>query len=148
MDRLIRAVDKCRQIVSHSVTAQIGVGEYEPANMEYIRWLDQSDFDQFVLEADVMISHAGIGNIVAAKSAGIPILVMARSARYGEHINDHQADTLASLGDRPFIFPLGSPADIPRGLDWASTFRPATPGQEPSDTLAARLKNHIQAISR
>lgn len=48
------------------------------------------DFDRFATEADVVISHAGVGSLLGLLELGVyPLLVPRRVARK-EHVDDHQ----------------------------------------------------------
>ncbi|HUQ96914.1 MAG TPA: glycosyltransferase, partial [Chitinophagaceae bacterium] len=44
-------------------------------------------------KASLIVSHAGMGNIISALEREKPILVLPRLAQYGEHRNDHQMAT-------------------------------------------------------
>ncbi len=55
-----------------------------------------SEFERFSREADVVITHAGVGTILFLLDLGIyPVAVVRRSAR-GEHVDDHQ-EQIATL---------------------------------------------------
>ncbi|WP_299235876.1 glycosyltransferase [uncultured Halomonas sp.] len=48
-------------------------------------------------EADLVVTHAGMGNILACLEQGKPFLMLPRLARLGEHRNDHQMDTAEAI---------------------------------------------------
>lgn len=55
-----------------------------------------ADFERFSREADVVVTHAGVGTILFLLDLGIyPVAVVRRHA-HGEHIDDHQ-EQIASL---------------------------------------------------
>lgn len=57
-----------------------------------------AEFDRLAAEADVVVTHAGVGTILALLEMGIhPVVVPRRTAR-GEHVDDHQAQ-IARLTD-------------------------------------------------
>lgn len=47
--------------------------------------------------ADLVVTHAGMGNIMACLEQGKPFLMLPRLARLGEHRNDHQVDTAEAI---------------------------------------------------
>lgn len=61
-------------------------------------FLNAAQFDQAVANADVVISHAGVGTFLQVLEAGLhPVLAVRRRVR-NEHIDDHQAQ-IASLAN-------------------------------------------------
>lgn len=70
------------------------------------REVSSVDFRRYATEADVVITHAGVGTVLGLMEWGIaPIAVVRRQAR-GEHVDDHQ-EQLAELMTRTGIgFPV------------------------------------------
>ncbi|HET9516724.1 MAG TPA: glycosyltransferase, partial [Actinoplanes sp.] len=54
-------------------------------------------------EADVVISHAGVGSALAAMQAGRRALYVPRRRAYGEHIDDHQVEMARELEGRDLV---------------------------------------------
>ena len=97
-DRLIRPVDAWAGERSGSnVFAQIGRSDLRPRNIEWTAFLDPLDCRQRISEADVIITHAGMGTILTALEFGKPVLVMPRRADLRETRNDHQFGTSRAL---------------------------------------------------
>jgi len=94
-DRLFKVVDKAIEdgILEGEVFGQIGEGNYQPRNFEFVRFLDKEDFDAHVARAQLVLGHAGIGVIVQALKSGVPLLALARRAELGECVNNHQVAT-------------------------------------------------------
>jgi UDP-N-acetylglucosamine transferase subunit ALG13 len=93
-DRLIRAVDVWaghRQ--RRDVVAQVGPTAYRAANIETHPFLDPTDFRRCVKQAELTVSHAGMGTIITALELGKNVVVMPRRAELLEHRNDHQLAT-------------------------------------------------------
>ena len=62
--------------------------------------IPERDLIQAMSEADVVISHAGVGTALAALEVGkCPVLVPRRLA-HGEHVDDHQTQIAAELARR------------------------------------------------
>lgn len=52
--------------------------------------IEDSEFDRNILEADVVITHAGVGSILRILELGkFPVVLPRRKSR-GEHVDDHQ----------------------------------------------------------
>lgn len=65
-------------------------------------------FSEIFDKANVIVSHAGMGNIIRALDLNKAIIVVPRQASLGEHINDHQQDTTNSLIGLPNLFPANN----------------------------------------
>ena len=99
-DRLIRAVDAwAADNPQHHVYAQIGATSYQPENIEYAPFIEPADFKQRFREADIIVSHAGMGTILSSLQYQKPLLVMPRIAALGEHRNEHQLATAKHLAE-------------------------------------------------
>jgi UDP-N-acetylglucosamine--N-acetylmuramyl-(pentapeptide) pyrophosphoryl-undecaprenol N-acetylglucosamine transferase len=62
--------------------------------------IPEHELMQAMREADVVVTHAGVGSALAVLEAGkIPLLVPRRLS-LGEHVDDHQIQLARELGDR------------------------------------------------
>ncbi len=93
-DRMIRIVDEWVGDNNESAFAQIAEGKYIPKNMQWKAFIDADEYNRRVEQADLVVAHAGMGNIITAREKQVPIIVMNRQYKLGEHRNDHQADGL------------------------------------------------------
>lgn len=99
-DRMIRTIDAWAVANDrHDVFAQIGRDAWRPARIEWVENLGAREFSDRVAEAELVVSHAGMGTVLTALELGKPILVMPRRAALREHRNDHQVDTAKKLGE-------------------------------------------------
>ncbi len=103
-DRLIRCVDEWAQEHGAAVHAQIAGGEYVPQHANWDRFMTTDAFNDQLNAAELIISHAGMGNIITALEQNKPIIVMNRQHKLGEHRNDHQADGLAWMSKLPGVY--------------------------------------------
>lgn len=103
-DRLTGAVDQwAASQPGRRIFAQIGVTERRPANMSWTAFLDPSAYRQRIYEAQVVITHAGMGTILTALEFGKPILVVPRRGVLRETRNDHQVGTARALAEAGLI---------------------------------------------
>ena len=96
LDRLVSAGE-----VEGEVFAQIGASTYEPRSFPFEHFMEPNAFKAAEERADIVISHGASGSIMGALNAGKKVIAVARLAKYGEHINDHQVainETLAAEG--------------------------------------------------
>lgn len=96
LDRLVATGD-----ITDEIFAQIGSSTYEPKNFPFKHFMEPVDFKAAEGKADIVISHGASGSIMGALNAGKKVIAVARLAKYGEHINNHQVainETLANEG--------------------------------------------------
>jgi len=112
-DRLIRAADSLASVSANEAWfAQIGAGSFEPKHMEFARFLDKADFDRHVHRSDFIIAHGGIGIVSDALKASKPLLVVPRTARLGEHVNDHQVESTKFYADNGHVLVANEGDDL------------------------------------
>jgi UDP-N-acetylglucosamine transferase subunit ALG13 len=92
-DRLVKAVDEIAPSLHTEIIAQVSKSAYKAQHIKTFDFIAPHEFDVFFNRASLIVSHAGMGNIISALEREKPILVMPRLARYGEHRNDHQMAT-------------------------------------------------------
>ena len=124
-DRLIRYVDEWAS--RHGVVgmAQIAGGEYLPQYLQWERFMTTPVFNQHLQAADLIISHAGMGNIITALENRKPIIVMNRQHALGEHRNDHQLDGLEWMSKLPGVYTATTQAELTALLERRQTLQAA-----------------------
>ena len=97
-DRLVRTVDAWAGSADRrDVIAQIGRTKYRPSHMDWIAFLDPSEFRRHLFEADLIVTHAGMGTILTGLEFGRRILVLPRRGDLMETRNDHQFGTTGAF---------------------------------------------------
>tara|TARA_Y100000310_G_scaffold322826_1_gene382380 strand:- start:781 stop:1266 length:486 start_codon:yes stop_codon:yes gene_type:complete len=92
-DRLLKEVDLLveKGKIKEKVFCQIGHSSYKPKS-EFARFLTLDEFNKKLSEANIVITHAGEGNIGLCKNLGKKMIVIPRRKEFGEHTNDHQLE--------------------------------------------------------
>lgn len=112
-DRLTKLVDEfCNMCPEETVFGQIGNGNYQPKNFEFVNHLGISEFDQKFSDAEIIISHAGMGTIISSLVEGKPIVVTPRVAALGEHRNEHQISTVKRFQAKDNFYIVERSADL------------------------------------
>jgi len=145
-DRLIRAVDAAVEqgVIEEKVIAQIGRGSVKPKNMYFKELLPEDDYEQYISEASVVISHAGIGTIITALNHHKPLLVMPRMKCYKECVNDHQVTTARQFEKHGFVLAAYEAAQLPEMYEAIRTFKPEkrqSQAQAVTDSISVFLDN-------
>lgn len=103
-DRLVRAVDDwAKDNGVDDIVAQIGPSDYVPHTLKAFSFFDRDAFLRLQMEADLYVSHAGMGSILTAMQFSKPIIIMPRDHSLGEHRNDHQQATARRFSGKPGV---------------------------------------------
>lgn len=89
-----------------------------------VEQLRGEEFDQLARDSDVVITHAGVGTILALLEMGIHPVVVPRRAARGEHVDDHQLQIARLVDDLGVASSRESPAldaDAIRGASRLAT---------------------------
>jgi UDP-N-acetylglucosamine transferase subunit ALG13 len=90
-------------------------------------------------EADVVITHAGVGSILCATREGHAPLVVPRRHDLGEHIDDHQVELTRALGTRGSIIAVWDTDAL------ADLVASAPPRRPPVDAVEPPLCGRVRA---
>ena len=144
-DRMLRAIDEWAiEQAFTDIFAQISRAEFIPVGFESTDFISPELFDLKFKEADLIVSHAGMGTIISALQHSKPIIVMPRLAQFHEHRNDHQLATAKSFAKLGFVKAVYSETELQQALDAASEMKPAPAiGSGASTGLIEYLKEVI-----
>ena len=98
-NRLLKKIDE----LIEEVFAQIGVSNYKPQNYKYKEFVTQDEFNKYLDEARLIITHAGTGVIVNAIKKGKKVIGIPRLSKFGEHVDDHQIQLLNEFANMNLI---------------------------------------------
>ena len=106
--RLLEAIQK--QIdngnIKDKVIVQAGYTKYRSNNMDIFDFIAKEKMINMVKEADLIITHAGVGSILEGLKNNKKVIAAARLKKYGEHTNDHQLQILNKFKDMGYILSL------------------------------------------
>jgi UDP-N-acetylglucosamine transferase subunit ALG13 len=144
MDRLLDLTKSFLEANENfNCVAQTGESKHLPINMHCIKWLTQEKFRHHYSKADIILSHAGMGNILLAAELEKPIVIMPRVAEYGEHVNNHQTGTLTGFSDRDFVFPAIDQESFSNAILDAQNWSPHNIDLQPRSSLVSSLKQYL-----
>lgn len=95
-ERLLKVIEQAIKdgVIQDRVIAQTGYTKFQSDVMEVFESISHDDFSKYLEEADIVITHGGVGTIMTALEQHKKILGAARLQEYGEHVNDHQIQIL------------------------------------------------------
>jgi beta-1,4-N-acetylglucosaminyltransferase len=98
--RLLRKVDEMAARIPCDVLVQRGYSAYQPKHVMSFDFIPMNQAIETIKQAELVVSHAGIGTIILCKEFGIPLLIFPRRKQFGEHMNDHQLEIARALEER------------------------------------------------
>lgn len=103
-DRLIKAMDEIAGLYKNKeFVAQVSNTNYVSNNLKTVEFLEPAEFEKLFNEAELIVSHAGMGSIISALTKRKPILVVPRLMKYREHRNEHQLATAKKMEQLGYI---------------------------------------------
>lgn len=103
-DRLIKVIDEIAICFpEEKFVVQAFEKEYTPKNIKIEKFIHPERFNNIFDNANLIISHAGMGTILSAMSKKKPIIVMPRLLRYKEHRNEHQLATAKKMKELNYV---------------------------------------------
>lgn len=102
--RLLEAVEMLD--INEQIVAQIGSTQFKSDKMELHKFLNSSEFEKYMKQARIIITHAGVGTIINGLMLNKKMIVAAREKKYKEHVNDHQKQILETFTNQKYIIPL------------------------------------------
>jgi UDP-N-acetylglucosamine transferase subunit ALG13 len=145
-DRMIKIIDLwAGKNNKHTFFAQISNAQYAPKAFPYTDFISPELFDEHFNNADLIISHAGMGTIISALTIGKPIIVMPRLASNHEHRNDHQLATARSFEKLGYVKAAFNEPELLQALDETENIIPAGKiGPGASLKLIETIQNFIK----
>lgn len=144
-DRLVKAVDAWAGGNRETAAfAQIGSSSYKPAHMDWAAYLPLAAFRRKLEAATLVVSHAGIGNLLLALQAKKPILMMPRRLQLNEMRNDHQMATARWLRQMPGVMVADDTDELVEVLRRGEWKEPGSVRAEASPELLAAVREFIE----
>ena len=143
-DRLVKAVDAWAGAHGEAgAFAQIGSSAYKPAHMEWAPYLPVEMFRRKLEAASLVVSHAGVGNLLLALQAQKPIVMMPRRLQLNETRNDHQLATAKWLRQMTGVTVVDDTDELVAALYRGDWQKPGPVRAEASPELLAAVREFI-----
>ncbi len=100
-DRLLRAVDNSAHLIPGTeIIVQTERGNYHPVHVTPVPFITPALFRKYMQDAELVISHAGIGTILAAGEMQKKLILFPRFGSLNETRNDHQIATCKRMAEK------------------------------------------------
>lgn len=124
--RLLEEVEK--QIkkgnIKEEVIVQAGYTKYNSDNMKIFEMIDKDKLQKLVDDANLVITHAGVGSISIALKKGKKVIAVPRLSEYGEHVNNHQLDIVNEFAKKGYIVGINDVSELENAIEKSKDFVP------------------------
>ena len=123
-DRLISLVDEAvsKGWIQEEVIVQAGCTDYLSSSMKIIDYISMDEFEKYMNDCRILITHGGVGTIMSALRLKKPVIACARLAKYGEHHNDHQCEIIENFYEKNYLLQIKDGETLQNALKQAESF--------------------------
>jgi UDP-N-acetylglucosamine transferase subunit ALG13 len=141
-DRLVRAVDLIAG--AEPVIVQHGASQVRPVRATLVDFLPFDEVMEHMRFARVVVTHAGVGSVMAALSAGKRPLVVPRRRSFRETSDDHQLEFARRLAREELVTAVEDPNRLPSAV--AAEARPAIEPDGGESPLVEDLAGYLRSL--
>ena len=92
--------------IKDEIIVQAGHTKYESKKMKIFDFIDYDKMNEYIKNADLIITHGGTGSIVGPLKKGKKVIACARKSKYLEHVDDHQEQLVDVFAEEGYILKL------------------------------------------
>lgn len=124
--RLLEEIEKNIKdgTIREEVIVQAGYTKFQSHRMRIIDLMSKEQLDKFQNEADLIITHGGVGSIISSIEKGKKVIAVPRMHEYGEHVNNHQKEIVKDFNDKGYIIGIEKVEDLKKAIIKLKDFEP------------------------
>lgn len=125
-ERLLKKMDELieKKVIDEKVIVQSGYTNYESKNMRIFDLIPQEELEKYQEQADLIITHGGVGSIISSIKMGKKVIAVPRLHRYHEHVNDHQKQIVEAFDKKGYIIGIQRIDELKKAIFKAQEFVP------------------------
>ena len=123
--RLLEEIDKLieKGVIKEKVIVQAGYTKYTSKNMEIFSLIPQEKLEKYQKEANLIITHGGVGSIITSLKLGKKVIAVPRLHEYGEHVNDHQKQIVENFNEEGYIIGIKDVSELEKAIERQEKFK-------------------------
>ena len=124
--RLLEEIEKNIKdgIIKDEIIVQAGYTKFQSHRMRIIDLMSKEQLEKFQDEADLIITHGGVGSIISSLEKGKKVIAVPRMHEYGEHVNNHQKEIVKDFNDKGYIIGIEKVEDLKQAIIKSKDFEP------------------------
>ena len=125
-ERLLKKMDELieKKVIDEKVIVQSGYTNYESKNMRIFDLIPQAELERYQEQADLIITHGGVGSIVSSIKKEKKVIAVPRLHRYNEHVNDHQKQIVEAFDKKGYIIGIQRIDELENAIIRVQNFEP------------------------
>ena len=131
--------------IKDEVIVQAGYTKYKSRKMRVIGLMSKKQLDEFQDEADLIITHGGVGSIITSLKKDKKVIAVPRMHEYGEHVNNHQIDIVKNFDQDGYLIGIEKVEDLKQALIKIKKFKPKK-YQSNNEKMLKIVSDFIDAI--
>mgnify|MGYP000601116311 CR=1 FL=1 len=145
--RLLEEVEKNIKdgTIQEEVIVQAGYTKFQTHRMRIIDLISKEQLEKFQEEADLIITHGGVGSIISSIEKGKKVIAVPRMHEYGEHVNNHQKEIVKDFNDKGYIIGIEKVEDLKEAILKSKDFKPKK-YEENNKLMLSIIENFIENI--
>lgn len=109
---------------------------------KHVGLIPADEFNNYMQEAEVVITHSGVNSIISCMQLGKPLVVVPRLHEYGEHVDNHQVEIAELMATKYDVLTLMDMKDLEATINAARTHEYKL-WQSHRDELVEKVKGMI-----
>ena len=109
--------------IKEKVIVQSGFTKYNSKRMKVIDLMSMDDFNKYIKECNLLVTHGGVGTILDGLKINKKIIAFPRLSEYKEHVNNHQIEIINQFCNEGYIL-TGKIKDLSSIIKKSQSFIP------------------------
>ncbi|TDW13947.1 UDP-N-acetylglucosamine transferase subunit ALG13 [Breznakia blatticola] len=103
--RLLEEIERLiiKGVIKEEVIAQIGSTSVDLKHIKTFDYTDMEEFHSYIVKCTFLITHAGVGSILAGLIEDKKVIAVARREKYDEHENEHQTEICEVFDEMGYV---------------------------------------------
>lgn len=128
--------------IKDKVIVQAGHTKFNSENMEIFDFIPKDKMDTLISEADLIITHGGVGSIIKGIKLEKKVIAVPRLKEYGEHVNNHQIQIIENFDYEGYIKGVFDLENLKNVIENIEQFLP-TPFNNQNSKIIEIIENYI-----
>ena len=133
-------------IIKERVVVQAGFTKYKTEKMKVFDMKPKEVIDNLVDEANLIITHGGVGSIILGLKKGKKVIAVPRLHRYHEHVNDHQKQIVEAFDKKGYIIGIQRIDELKNAIIRAQDFEPKKYEEKSNSKILKLIEDFIDNI--